>query len=238
MKQPDCIGAAADTGDERVRQSAGRFQTLLPGFPADYRLQVPDQYRIWMRPGHGADNIERIVHVAYPVPHGFIHGILESLRTGSDFFNHGSQQFHPEYVHGLAPYIFGAHIDDTLEAKPGGNRGSGHAVLACAGFSNDAGFPHPLRQQGLAHRVIDLMGAGMIQVLALQVDLGAGQLAAPPVRVIQGRRPAHESFKVTVELCQEVLILNVLLIGAGQLVQGFNQGLSDKPAPVHAEMAL
>ena len=44
-------------------------------------------------------------------------------------------------------------------------------MLPCSGFSNDAGFPHALRQQTLTQRIIDLVRPKMIQVLTLQINL-------------------------------------------------------------------
>jgi hypothetical protein len=52
----------------------------------------------------------------------------------------------------------------------------GHAVLAGAGLGDDPGLAHPLGQQDLAHAVVDLVRAGVVQLLALQIDLRAAEV--------------------------------------------------------------
>jgi hypothetical protein len=47
--------------------------------------------------------------------------------------------------------------------------------------------------------VIDLVGAGVVQVLALQVDLRAAHLAAGARCVVDRRGPADEVLKLVVE---------------------------------------
>ena len=68
--------------------------------------------------------------------------------------------------------------------------GGGHAVLAGAGLGDHALLAHPQREQRLAERVVDLVGAGVVEVLALELDLRPAALLAQPLGVIQRRRPA------------------------------------------------
>ena len=49
----------------------------------------------------------------------------------------------------------------------GSGGGGGYAVLTGAGLGNEAGLAHPFCQKGLADAVVDLMGAGMVQILSL-----------------------------------------------------------------------
>jgi uncharacterized protein YcbX len=48
---------------------------------------------------------------------------------------------------------------------------------------------HPLGQQRLAERVVELVRAGVVEVLALEVDRMAGALAQPPRAVERRRAP-------------------------------------------------
>ena len=50
MKQTHRVGAAADAGDQRVRQPSFGLQDLLPHLVADHGLEVADQRRVRMRP--------------------------------------------------------------------------------------------------------------------------------------------------------------------------------------------
>ena len=68
--------------------------------------------------------------------------------------------------------------------------GGGDAVLAGAGFGDHALLAHPQREQRLAERVVDLVGAGVVEVFALEPDLRAAALLAQPLGVIERRRAA------------------------------------------------
>ncbi len=43
-------------------------------------------------------------------------------------------------------------------------------MLTGSCLCDDAGLPHPLRQQGLPEDVVDLVGAGVVEILAFEVD--------------------------------------------------------------------
>ena len=80
----------------------------------------------------------------------------------------GAEHAHAEDVQRLARHVFGAHVDDALEAEQRARRGRRHAVLSGAGLGDDAALAHPLREQRLAERVVDLVRAGVREVLALE----------------------------------------------------------------------
>ena len=69
------------------------------------------------------------------------------------------------------------------------------------------GLPMRLREQRLADAVVDLVRAGVIQVLALQPDLRAAELARPALGVIDGRRPADVVLELALELGDELGIV-------------------------------
>ena len=72
------------------------------------------------------------------------------------------EEFHPGHVQRLPAAVLGAHVDHAFQAQQGGGRGAGHAVLAGAGFGDDAGLAHPLGKQRLAQHVVDLVRAGVV----------------------------------------------------------------------------
>jgi hypothetical protein len=65
-------------------------------------------------------------------------------------------------------------------------------VLARARLGDDALLAHAARDQDLRQRVIDLVRARVIQVLALQVDFRPSAAFGEAFREIQGGGPAHE----------------------------------------------
>ena len=89
----------------------------------------------------------------------------------------GPQVFHPEHIGPLAGDVHRAHVDFAVKIEARRHRGGGEPVLARPGLGDDAPLAQPLAQQALAHHVVDLVGAGMIQVLPLDIDPGAPELA-------------------------------------------------------------
>ena len=65
----------------------------------------------------------------------------------------------------------------TMQGRPKrcADRGGGHAVLARAGLRDDAGLAHAARQQDLAEHIVDLVRAGVVELVALEVDLRAAE---------------------------------------------------------------
>jgi hypothetical protein len=71
---------------------------------------------------------------------------------------------------------------------------------AGTGFGDDALLAHPLGQQGLADAVVDLVRAGVIQILALQIDLRAAPRFGETSREIQPAWAADVFVQVRFEL--------------------------------------
>jgi hypothetical protein len=63
-------------------------------------------------------------------------------------------------------------------------------MLAGAGFGDDPGLAHALGQQDLPEAVVDLVRAGVVQLVALEVDLRAAEMLGQPLGEIERRRPA------------------------------------------------
>ena len=66
-----------------------------------------------------------------------------------------------------------AHVDAARQADLRRGRGRRDAVLPGAGLRDDAALPHPPREEHLAERVVELVRAGVEEVLALQGDARA-----------------------------------------------------------------
>ena len=70
----------------------------------------------------------------------------------------------------LALDVLGAHVHDARQVEQRAGRGGRDAVLAGAGLGDDPGLAEAPGQQRLAERVVDLVGAGVGEVLALEVQ--------------------------------------------------------------------
>jgi hypothetical protein len=73
-----------------------------------------------------------------------------------------------------------AHVDHAFQPELGADGGGGHAVLAGAGLGDDAGLAHAAGQHDLAQHVVDLVRAGVVELVALHVDLRAAQMLGQP----------------------------------------------------------
>jgi hypothetical protein len=156
-------------------------RALGPGLAADHALEIAHQHRVGMGAGHGADDVEGVIDVGHPVAHGLVHGVLEGRGTGGDRHHRGAQEFHAVDIQGLALHVLGAHEHVALEAQAGGDGGAGHAVLPGAGLGDHPRLAHVLREERLADGVVHLVGAGVVQVLALE------KMRAPPISSDQRR---------------------------------------------------
>ena len=99
---------------------------------------------------------------------------------GFDRCHVSAQQVHAGHVESLALHVDGPHVDPALHTHEGCRCRGGDAVLPRAGLRDEPGLAHALRQQRLAQGVVDLMAAGVVEVLALEQDAGtAGVLGEP-----------------------------------------------------------
>ena len=103
--------------------------------------------------------------------------LFEGPGAGFDRHDLGPEQAHALDVRPLAADVLAAHVDDAFDVEQGAGGGGGDPVLAGAGLGDDPRLAHALGQQDLTDRVVDLVGAGVGEVLALQVDPAADPLA-------------------------------------------------------------
>ena len=191
-----------------------------------------------MRAGDRADHVEGVIDIGDPVAHRLVQRVLQRLGAGMHGYDLGAHQLHAIDVGRLALDVLGAHVDHALEAQPRGDRGRGHAMLAGAGFRDDAGLAQVLRQQGLADGVVDLVRAGVVQVLALEPDLRAVPGTREALGVIQRRRSADVVLEVVVQLGDEGGVVLQLGVGLFQTAQRLHQGLGHEASTIGTEMAL
>ena len=130
-----------------------------------------------------------------------------------------------------------AHEDDAGNVEQRAGRGGGHAMLAGAGLGDDARLAHALGQQHLAQHVVDLVRAGVVQLVALEVDLGAAQLLGQALGEIERAGPAGIVLQQIVEFVLERRIGLGRVVGLLQLEDQRHQRFGDIAAAENAEMA-
>ena len=110
-----------------------------------------------MRTEGGAEQVVGIAHIGDPVAQSLVDGVLEGLGAGLHAAHLGTHEAHAEDVERLALHVLGAHVDDALQSEARADRGRGDAMLARAGFCDDAALAHAARQQNLPERVVDFV---------------------------------------------------------------------------------
>ena len=172
-----------------------------------------------MRPHHRADDVVGRFHGAHPVAHRLVDRIAERFGAALHRPHLGSHELHAAHIRRLPPHILRAHVNHAVEAKPGTGRGGGNAMLAGAGFGDDPPLPHAHGEEPLTERVVDLVGAGVAEILTLEIDLRAAGIFGEPLGKEEGRWPPHEGGEEVVEFGGEGGIGPRLVIGRLQLIE-------------------
>lgn len=238
VEEADGVGAAADAGRDGVGQPAGALQDLAAGLDADDPVEVADHGGEGVRAGDRTEEVVGPVHIGDPVAERLVDGVLERPGAGLHRDDLGAQHAHAGHVEGLALGVDLAHVDDAFEAEERAGGGGGHAVLTGAGLGDDAGLAHALGEQRLTQHIVDLVRAGVVQVLALEEDPGATGVLGEAGHLGEGARPAGVVDHEVVELGREGRVALGLLVLDGDLVHGGDERLRDELAAEVAEVAL
>ena len=148
-----------------------------------------------------------------------------------------AKHFHAEHV-GLLPLeVHRAHIDDAVQPEARAERGCRNAMHARAGLGDDAFLAHAARNHDLAEHVVDLVRPGVIELLALEINLRAAQMRGQPLGKIERRRPPHVIRQIAVHLLLEGRVGFRLGIGLLEFEHQRHQRFGDEAAAIDAEMA-
>src|SRR5690606_7959148 len=144
--------------------------------------------------------------------------------------------------------IGGAHEDFARQPIARTNGRDGDTVLAGPRLGDDPGLAHPPREQDLPEAVVDLMAAGVVELVALEVNFRAAFLPVPGSHLAQMRRQALGMIErrwtsriMRVEGFQLGLKLRVVLcfrVSALEIEDQRHQRLGDEPAAEDPEEAV
>ena len=191
-----------------------------------------------MRSRHRADAIERVVHIGDPVAQCLVHRILQRARPRLHRDHLGAQHFHANHVRLLPFDVDRAHINEAFKPEARAQRCGRDAMLAGAGLGDDALLAHAPRHHDLAEHIVDLVGAGVIELLALEIDFGAAEMLGQPLGEIKRRGPADIVLQVAVHFGVECRISLGLGVGFFQIENQRHQGFGDESAAENAEMPV
>src|SRR5690348_14819539 len=110
-------------------------------------------------------------------------------------------------------------------------------MLAGAGFGDDALLSHPAGEKDLAQHVVDLVRAGVVELLALEIDLGPAKLMRQPFGEIERARAPDIVLEQGVELGLESRVGLRLLVSPFERKDQRHQRLGDKAPAIDAEAA-
>ena len=110
-------------------------------------------------------------------------------------------------------------------------------MLAGAGLGNDPALPHAPRQQRLADGVVDLVRAGVGEVLAFQVDARAAGVRREARREIHGRGAPHVVAQQRAKFGEERRVRQGGFARGVEIQQRGHERLADVPPAERAEVA-
>ena len=233
VEHADRVRAAADAGDDGVRQPAFGGEICSRASRPITRCSSRTISGIRRRADARADQVVGRLDVRDPVADRLARRLLQRARAELDRAHLGAEQAHPLDVRRLAPHVLAAHVDDALEPEARADGRRRDAVLAGAGLGDDPLLAEPLRDHRLAERVVQLVRAGVQQVLALQVDALVGREA---LGARERRRAARVVRQQLVQLARGTpSSLAQRRPAARQLVERRDQRLGDVAPAVGAE---
>ncbi len=215
-------------------------------------LEVLDDGRVRVRPHRRAQHVVGRLDVGDPVAHRLVDRVLERGRAAGHGAHLGARARACAGRWALALDVLGAHVHDARQVEQGAGGGRGDAVLAGAGLGDDPGLAQAPGQQRLPQRVVDLVGAGVGEVLALEVQAelrdggGAADGPASPA-ASQATAPARRSARYSAvsrpakrleqaaQVGPERRVVAQRVVGVLELGQGGHQRLGHVAAP---EVAL
>lgn len=211
------VAAAADAGGDDVRQVSRHFQDLFARLDADDVLEIPHHHRERMWADDRADAIDLVFRIADVGAKRGIHRFLEGFEAVGGGDHARAEDLHAGDVGRLLGDVHLAHVDVAFEAEVGGGGGERHAVHAGPGLGDEFLLAHVSREQALAHAVVELVRAGVVEVLALQVDLGLAEFFGKPGSVIGGCGPPLEMLADAPKLLDEIMRAGNHLVGLADL---------------------
>src|SRR5664280_833081 len=234
----ECAGGIRSTPGTRhhhVRILAIQdLAALGPGLVPHYPLQFTHHPWIWVGAHHRPQAVVGGVHRCDPVPEGFVDRILEGATATIHRTDFGPQEFHPEHIEGLALHVHRPHIDHAFHPEQCRSGSRGHAVLTGTRLGDQALLAHPTSEEGLTYDIVDLVGAGMSQVLALQQHPNA-QLLGETQALSDRGGPTTVRVEKVIELTAKCRIDPGLAKRGFELHARGHQRLGDEPTAELAE---
>jgi len=175
-----------------------------------------------------------VIHVGDPVSDCFTCRILQGSGSSGHWYYLGPQQPHANDIQLLAPHVFLTHVDNTTKPETGTDCRGRDSVLSRACFCNDPFLAKPGCEEGLTNRVVYLVRASMVEVLALQEYPCAYKIRETRC-VAHGRRTTNVAREQSIQLPVESRVAARALKSGGELIEGRYECLRHVTAAKYAE---
>ncbi len=177
-------------------------------------------------------------HIGDPIAHGLVDCFLQRRLTRGNRNNLGAQKLHPRDIQRLTLHIHDSHVDDTFESEPCRHCSGRDPVLSGTGLGDDPPLSHSPAKNRLADGVVNLVRAGMQQILAFQINPGPPKPLTKALCKIQRGRTSAIVGQQGRKLLSEFRIEAGLLVFALQFIESADQGFRNKSSAVWTEMAM
>mmetsp|Transcript_1449 Transcript_1449/g.2509 ORF Transcript_1449/g.2509 Transcript_1449/m.2509 type:complete len:265 (+) Transcript_1449:768-1562(+) len=233
IEQSDGVGATTHARYAYVGEASELLLALPLSLVTDHFVELTHHHGVRVGAGCRAENVVGALNVGDPVADGLRGRVLERGSSRMHRAHFRTQQTHAEHIQCLALYVHGAHVDDAFQSEARAHGGGGHAVLPRAGLGNHPLLAHAERQHRLCQRVVDLVGAGVVEVLALEVDLHVvAQIGAHALREVQRRLAPDKVLQVPGQYALELRILDGRVERHRELVERVDERLRHVPPAV------
>ena len=230
-EEADGVASAADACGHLVGKPAFPFEHLCPGLPSDDALEVAHDFRIRRRSDDGAEEIESL-QVVHPRHERAVHGLLERRLAVVYRDDFRAQRLHPGDVRRLTLDVDSPHVHRALHPHQGRRRRARRAVHSRARLGDETLLSHTLRQQRLSERVVDLVRAGVVQILPLQEKASPAALLREVDTLRDRRRPAYVLDEQRVQLFLKRAVRHRVVEGPLQHCQQLRDPLRHEPSAV------
>ena len=187
---------------------------------------------------HGTDAVNGILITVQVRFKGGIHSFLQTLEAVRDRHHLGTQDFHAGDVRSLLGNIYRSHVNFAFQAEEGGGCSQRHAMLSCARFRDNALLAHVFGQKAFPHAMVELMGACMVQIFPLQVNLRGAQVAGKAFAVVNRGGTSLKLFADAPQFINELGGVGYRLVGFRNFFKSGNQLVRQVNAAVFAKTAL
>ena len=149
-----------------------------------------------------------------------------------------AQDLHSCHIGCLFFDVHRAHVNVTFQSEIGCGCCHRNTVLTGTGLCDHFLLAHVLGKQHFAHAVIQLVRAGMVQILTLHIKLHAANGCGQTLQVRNRRGTALELLADAAQLRNKFPGLADGVIRLGDLVHGFLQFVADIRATIGTKIAF